>query len=198
MKRGGIAVLLVAGFLLPRLLGGSALLYDTLVVVAIFGTMAYGLDIILSDLGEISLAHTAFFAAGAYAAALLSVNAGWGAWETLAGAITTALVLAAVLGAITLRTREFAFSLVTYAAAAPVSESTASGPSPRSRKAVFRDGSIRRTRAATRAPGCCTARSSNRSSSNRSSRPFKATTARRSPGASSRYSRRRSMVKASA
>jgi branched-chain amino acid transport system permease protein len=117
VKRGGIAVLLVAGFLLPRLLGGSALVYDTLVVVAIFGTMAYGLDIILSDLGEISLAHTAFFAAGAYAAALLSVNAGWGAWETLAGAITTALVLAAVLGAITLRTREFAFSLVTYAAA---------------------------------------------------------------------------------
>ncbi len=118
MRRGAVALLLaVAGFLLPRLLGGSALVYDTLVVIAIFGTMAYGLDIILSDLGEISLAHTAFFAAGAYAAALLSVNAGWGAWATLGGAIATALVLASVLGAITLRTREFAFSLVTYAAA---------------------------------------------------------------------------------
>ncbi|WP_158744117.1 branched-chain amino acid ABC transporter permease [Acidisphaera sp. L21] len=118
MKRAGIALLLVVvGFLLPRLLGGSTLVYDTLVVIAIFGTMAYGLDIILSDLGEISLAHTAFFAAGAYAAALLSVNAEWGAWATLGGAIVTALVLAAVLGAITLRTREFAFSLVTYAAA---------------------------------------------------------------------------------
>ena len=110
-------LLAVAGYFLPRLLGGSALVYGTLVVIAIFATMAYGLDIILSDLGEISLAHTAFFAAGAYAAALLSVNAGLGAWLTLAGAIVASLALAAVLGLITLRTREFAFSLVTYAAA---------------------------------------------------------------------------------
>jgi branched-chain amino acid transport system permease protein len=105
-----------AGFFLPRALGGTALVYGTLVVTAIFATMAYGLDIILSDLGEISLAHTAFFAAGAYAAALLAVDHGFGAWQTLGGAIVVALALALVLGLITLRTREFAFSLVTYAA----------------------------------------------------------------------------------
>lgn len=110
------AALAVVGFLLPRLLGGSTLVYDTLVVVAIFGTMAYGLDIVLSDLGEISLAHTAFFAAGAYAAAILSVEYGLGAWLTLVGAALAALLLALVLGLITLRTHEFAFSLVTYAA----------------------------------------------------------------------------------
>ena len=49
--------------------------------------MAYGLDIVLSDLGEISLAHNAFFAGGAYAAALLAVDWGMNAWATLAGAI---------------------------------------------------------------------------------------------------------------
>jgi len=121
IRLGIVVVLAVAGYALPWLLawllGGSALVYGTLVVVAIFATMAYGLDIILSDLGEISLAHTAFFAAGAYAAALLSVNARLGAWLTLGGAVAASLVLAGVLGLITLRTREFAFSLVTYAAA---------------------------------------------------------------------------------
>lgn len=118
MIRLGIVVILAgSGYILPWLLGGSALVYGTLVAIAIFATMAYGLDIILSDLGEISLAHTAFFATGAYAAALLSVNAGSGAWLTLGAAIAASLVLAGLLGLITLRMREFAFSLVTYAAA---------------------------------------------------------------------------------
>jgi len=105
------------GFFLPRVFGGSTLSYDSFAAVPILATMAYGLDIILSDLGEISLAHTAFFATGAYAAALLSVNYGVSAWLTLAAAIAASLMLAVVLGLITLRTREFAFSLVTYAAA---------------------------------------------------------------------------------
>lgn len=116
-RLAGIAMLAVVGFLLPRLLGGSSLVYDTLTTIAIFSTMSYGLDVILSDLGEISLAHTAFFAAGAYGAAILTVNYGLNAWEAMAGAVLAALALAAVLGLITLRTREFAFSLVTYAAA---------------------------------------------------------------------------------
>ncbi len=111
-----IALLAVVGLLLPRLLGGSILVYDTLVTIAIFGVMSYGFDIILSDLGEISLAQIAFFATGAYAAALLAVDHGWNAWATLAAAVLAALTLAVVLGLITLRTREFAFSLVTYAA----------------------------------------------------------------------------------
>lgn len=115
-RLAGALGLAVLGFLLPRLLGGSSLVTDTLVVVAIFGAMSYGLDIVLSDLGEISLVHTAFFATGAYAAAILSVTYGQGAWVAMAGAVAASLALALVLGAITLRTREFAFSLVTYAA----------------------------------------------------------------------------------
>lgn len=116
LRLAAVLALSLAGFLLPRLLGGSSLVYDTLVATAIFSAMSYGLDIILSDLGEISLVHTAFFATGAYAAAILTVTYGFGAWVALAGAVTAALALALVLGTITLRTREFAFSLVTYAA----------------------------------------------------------------------------------
>ena len=115
--RPGIAAMGLLGFFLPRLLGGSPHVYDTLTTIAIFSAMSYGLDIILSDLGEISLAHTAFFATGAYAAAILVVDYGASAWVALAGAVLAALALALVLGLLTLRTREFAFSLVTYAAA---------------------------------------------------------------------------------
>jgi len=79
--------------------------------------MAYGLDIIVSDLGEVSLAHTVFFAAGSYTTALLATRAGVGSWATLAGSIGVALVLAGVIGLVTLRLREFVFSLVTYAVA---------------------------------------------------------------------------------
>ena len=47
--------------------------------------MSYGADLILSYLGEVSLGHTIFWAAGGYAAAMLSVNAGWSGWPTAGG-----------------------------------------------------------------------------------------------------------------
>ncbi|MFU1982879.1 branched-chain amino acid ABC transporter permease [Bordetella hinzii] len=102
-------------FCLPAWLGGSAAVYSAAVLIAIMAVMAYGLDVIVSDLGEVSLGHTVFFAAGAYATALLSTRAGAGAWTTLAASIATALVLAALVGLATLRLRQFVFSLVTYA-----------------------------------------------------------------------------------
>jgi branched-chain amino acid transport system permease protein len=87
-----------------------------LVVIAIFAVMAYGLDIVVTDLGEVSLAHPVFFAAGAYAT---------GCWRRAPGSAPGAPwparcwlqpAIAAVLGLLTLRLREFVFSLVTYAA----------------------------------------------------------------------------------
>ena len=102
---------------LPRLLGGSSILYSTLVLIAIFSVMAYGADTILSYLGEVSLGHTIFWASGGYAAAMLSTVHGWNGWATALAAIAVAVVLALLLGLATLRTREFVFSLVTYAAA---------------------------------------------------------------------------------
>jgi branched-chain amino acid transport system permease protein len=112
------ALLLVAlGFFVPRLAGGTPVVYAACTVVAIFAVMSYGTDLILSHLGEVSLGHTIFWAAGGYAAAMLSVQFGWNGWFTALGAIAAALLLATALGLATLRTREFVFSLVTYAAA---------------------------------------------------------------------------------
>ncbi|TCZ65477.1 branched-chain amino acid ABC transporter permease [Roseicella aquatilis] len=110
-----LAAAAILGLFLPQWLGGAAT--SALVVIAIFAIMAYGLDIVLSDLGEVSLAHTVFFATGAYATGLLATRTGFGAWGTLLGAMLAAAVIALLLGLLTLRLREFVFSLVTYAAA---------------------------------------------------------------------------------
>jgi branched-chain amino acid transport system permease protein len=114
------AVLPLVGVLVlfaPALLGGGASVYSAAVLIAILAVMSYGLDVIVSDLGEVSLGHTVFFAVGAYTTALLSTRGGAGAWTTLAASIAVALVAAAVIGLVTLRLREFVFSLVTYAVA---------------------------------------------------------------------------------
>lgn len=108
----------VAVYLAPTLAGGSGAAYSAAVLIAIFAVMAYGLDIIVSDLGEVSLAHTVFFAAGAYTTALLATRGGIASgWLTLAGAVAVALLLAGAIGLVTLKLREFVFSLVTYAVA---------------------------------------------------------------------------------
>lgn len=117
LRLAAVAALVVIGFFLPRLLGGTSVAYSTLTTIAIFAVMCYGADIVLSYLGEVSLGHTVFWAIGGYAAANLSVKYGLNGWATAAATIALCLTAAAFLGAVTLRTREFVFSLVTYAAA---------------------------------------------------------------------------------
>jgi branched-chain amino acid transport system permease protein len=124
-----LALLLAAlAYFVPAVAGGSASAYAACTTIAILAVMSYGADLILSYLGEVSLGHTIFWAAGGYAAAMLSVNAGWSGLPTAAAAIVVAMALAVVLGLATLRTREFVFSLVTYAAAVVAMEVTFNSP----------------------------------------------------------------------
>jgi branched-chain amino acid transport system permease protein len=116
LRTMSIVLLAAIAFLLPRLLGGTSIVYSTLTTIAIFAVMCYGVDIVLSYLGEVSLGHTLFWAAGGYAAANLSVKYGLNGWATALAAIAICIAAAVFLGAVTLRTREFVFSLVTYAA----------------------------------------------------------------------------------
>ncbi|NYT62768.1 branched-chain amino acid ABC transporter permease [Alcaligenaceae bacterium] len=117
LKLLALAATGIAVFLLPGLTGASGAAYSAAVLIAIFAVMAYGLDVVVSDLGEVSLAHTVFFATGSYTTALLATQAGVGSWVTLAASIATSLVMALIIGLVTLRLREFVFSLVTYAVA---------------------------------------------------------------------------------
>ena len=117
LRRLALPLVAVAVLFAPSWLGGGPAVYSAAVLIAILAVMSYGLDVIVSDLGEVSLGHTVFFAIGAYATALLSTRAGLGSWATLAASIAMALVFATVIGLVTLRLREFVFSLVTYAVA---------------------------------------------------------------------------------
>ncbi|MCX7361864.1 MAG: branched-chain amino acid ABC transporter permease [Alphaproteobacteria bacterium] len=110
-------ILAALAYFVPTVAGGAPVAYAACTTIAILAVMAYGADLILSYLGEVSLGHTIFWATGGYAASRLAVNAGWNGWATAGAAIVLSMILAAALGAATLRTREFVFSLVTYAAA---------------------------------------------------------------------------------
>jgi branched-chain amino acid transport system permease protein len=113
----GALLLAALAYFVPALSGGAPVIYAACTTIAILAVMSYGADLILSYLGEVSLGHTIFWAAGGYAASMLAVNAGWNGWQTAGAAIVVSIVLACILGLVTLRTREFVFSLVTYAAA---------------------------------------------------------------------------------
>src|SRR5690606_33345034 len=93
----GAAVLLVAFYFLPVALGGGIRIYDTVVVIGIYALMVYGVDILLSYLGDISLGHLAFWAASAYATAACATKFGWNSWATLAISIVLCIALAAIL-----------------------------------------------------------------------------------------------------
>lgn len=115
-----IAIILVAvviAFFLPALLGGGNRIYTTFTLIAIFAIMSYGMDIILSDLGEVSLGQTVFWAAGAYTTALLVIRLEWNPIISLLVAVAAATLIAFILGMLTIRTQKFVFSLVTYASA---------------------------------------------------------------------------------
>lgn len=116
-RMAGLLGVLVVGYFLPGMLGGTELIYTTAALIAIFAIMSYGNDLILSDLGEVSLGQTVFWAAGAYTTALLVIKSGWGPLPSLAAALVISTLIALALGVATIRTREFVFSLVTYAAA---------------------------------------------------------------------------------
>ncbi len=109
--------LVVVGYLSPQIFGGSDRTYSTFVLIAIFAVMAYGIDIVISYLGEVSLGHTLFWAGGAYVTAVFAVKYDWPPLACLVAALVFCAALALVLGLVTIRTREFVFSLVTYAAA---------------------------------------------------------------------------------
>lgn len=113
----GVVATLALGFFVPTILGGTELIYTTAVLIAIFAVMSYGNDLILSDLGEVSLGQTVFWAAGAYITAVLVIDSGWGPFSSLLAALVISAAIAFALGVLTIRTREFVFSLVTYASA---------------------------------------------------------------------------------
>jgi branched-chain amino acid transport system permease protein len=85
------------------------------IVSAIFVVVALGLNLIVGYVGQLSLAHAAFFALGAYVSALLFLKVKWSMWIGLPAAAILTAVTAFALGWVILRVRGHRFVIITVA-----------------------------------------------------------------------------------
>ncbi len=83
------------------------------IVSGVFVVAVLGLDLIVGYVGQLSLAHGAFFAMGAYTSALLFVRLQWSMWLGLPAAALLVGFVAFALGAVILRTRGHRFIIIT-------------------------------------------------------------------------------------
>ena len=83
------------------------------IVSGVFVVAVLGLDLIVGYVGQLSLAHAAFFAIGAYTSALLFVRLQWTMWLGLPSAALFTGLVALALGSVILRTRGHRFIIIT-------------------------------------------------------------------------------------
>jgi branched-chain amino acid transport system permease protein len=110
-----LAALLFAPFLFP---GTKAL--GVASRICIFVILCASYDLMLGFTGIVSFAHTMFFGIGAYGVAIMLAN-GWVGWTGVilgaAAGAAVSLVIAAVIGLLSLRLRAIFFSMITLAVA---------------------------------------------------------------------------------
>ncbi|MEP7329681.1 MAG: branched-chain amino acid ABC transporter permease [Betaproteobacteria bacterium] len=111
LATAGLAVLLLS---IPLVVRDSYYLH-LFIIAGIFVIVALGLDLIVGYVGQLSLAHAAFFGLGAYASALLSLRLQWSMWIGLPAAALITGVVAFLLGWVILRTRGHRFIIITVA-----------------------------------------------------------------------------------
>ena len=111
----GLAAAVLVILVLPPVLPPF---YVSLITLArIYGLVATSLDILIGYTMLPSLGHGAYFALGAYAAAIMNTRFGAGFWETLPVSIIIAACFAAILGLVALRSAGVYFLMITLASA---------------------------------------------------------------------------------
>ncbi|MGH8117304.1 MAG: branched-chain amino acid ABC transporter permease [Rhodanobacteraceae bacterium] len=81
----------------------------------VFGALALTYDLLFGFTGLLSFGHALFFAVGAYSFDIAVTVWGLNGWEALGVTVAVALLLAAGIGAVSLRTSGIAFAMVTLA-----------------------------------------------------------------------------------
>ena len=81
--------------------------------VGMFVLMALGLNIVVGKSGLLDLGYVAFFAIGAYTAAIMGTRFGWNTWECLPLGMALAMLSGVLLGLPTLRLRGDYLAIVT-------------------------------------------------------------------------------------
>lgn len=116
------AAIVVGLGLAPFLFEGTRAL-DTAARICVFVVLAASYDLILGYAGIVSFAHTMFFGIGAYGVAIAATHMGRSfpalGLGTLAG-LAVAALLAALIGAFSLRVRAIFFAMITLAVASAV------------------------------------------------------------------------------
>ena len=97
LKVGFVAAILVAMALIPQFVTSSYFL-RVFILAGIFVVLALSYDLIVGQVGALSLAHPAFYGIGAYAVAILVVQYGVSYPLAFAFAIALAVVAAIVIG----------------------------------------------------------------------------------------------------
>ncbi len=106
-------MLIAALIALPPFIGEYHVYLLTLTLI--WGIFALSMGLMLGYVGEINFGQAAFVAIAAYASSLLRLRLGWSFWAAAPIALALVVVLAAVVGLITLRLRGPFFALVTLA-----------------------------------------------------------------------------------
>src|SRR5512140_1648835 len=109
----GLAVLLVAACVLPFVLGNYRVFQVTLALA--YAIALLGLNMLTGYNGQISLGHGAFYAIGAYTAAILMDKFGVPYWLTLPVAAAVCLVAGFLFGLPALRLEKLYLALATFA-----------------------------------------------------------------------------------
>jgi len=112
-QRAALALLLVAACVLPFVISNYRVFQFTLVLV--YAIALLGLNMLTGYNGQISLGHGAFYAIGAYAAAILMDRFGVPYWATLPVAGALCLVAGFLFGLPALRFEGLYLSLATFA-----------------------------------------------------------------------------------
>ena len=114
-----LAALLLALVLAPFIFPGTRAL-NVAAKVAVFILLAASYDLLLGYTGIVSFAHTMFFGIGGYGVGIAMARLG-PTWPSLAlgliAALAVTLVLALVIGALSLRVRAIFFAMITLAVA---------------------------------------------------------------------------------
>src|SRR5258706_2595396 len=114
-KALGLAALLCAAVALPFLVSNYRVFQFNLVLI--YAIVLLGLNILTGYNGQISLGHGAFYAIGAYVAAILMDHFGWPYWATLPVAGVVCFAFGFLFGLPALRLRGHYLALATFALA---------------------------------------------------------------------------------
>lgn len=128
VPRGRLLVVLLAAILVglaavPFVAGGARAL-NTAATICVFIVLVASYDLLLGYAGIVSFAHTMFYGIGAYGVGLALGAMGptwWAVFTGLATALTVTLVLALVIGLVSLRVRALFFAMITLAVASAFS-----------------------------------------------------------------------------